>query len=132
MGTLDNWDPSVADPLASGREVILFDNAGVGRSTGTVFGTVDVMAAHVLAFLDGVGMATCDVLGFSLGGMVAQRVGCRLMLEENTHESIAISVLECHRYFVPRKRGEQSARAEGGALGEFGRSPPRRCRGKSC
>jgi len=36
MGTLDNWDPSVADPLASGREVILFDNAGVGRSTGTL------------------------------------------------------------------------------------------------
>ena len=38
MGTLDNWDPSVADTLASGREVILFDNAGVGRSTGTVPG----------------------------------------------------------------------------------------------
>jgi len=74
MGTLDNWDPSVADPLASGREVILFDNAGVGRSTGTVPGTVDAMAAHVLAFLDGVGMATCDVLGFSLGGLVAQQI----------------------------------------------------------
>ena len=28
-GTLDNWDPAVTDPLASGREVILFDNAGV-------------------------------------------------------------------------------------------------------
>ena len=38
MGTLDNWDPSVADTLESGREVILFDNAGVGRSTGTVPG----------------------------------------------------------------------------------------------
>src|SRR6267142_3188060 len=37
MGTLDNWDPAVADVLASGREVILFDNAGVGRSTGTRF-----------------------------------------------------------------------------------------------
>ena len=35
-GTLDNWDPAVTDPLASGREVILFDNAGVGRSTGNV------------------------------------------------------------------------------------------------
>ena len=35
-GTLDNWDPAVTDPLASGREVILFDNAGVGRSTGKV------------------------------------------------------------------------------------------------
>ena len=34
MGTLDNWDPAVTDALASGREVILFDNAGVGRSTG--------------------------------------------------------------------------------------------------
>jgi pimeloyl-ACP methyl ester carboxylesterase len=77
MGTFDNWDPSVADPLASGREVILFDNAGVGRSTGTVPGTVDAMAAHVLAFLDGVGMATCDVLGFSLGGMVAQQIALK-------------------------------------------------------
>ena len=35
-GTLDNWDPAVTDPLASEREVILFDNAGVGRSTGTL------------------------------------------------------------------------------------------------
>ena len=35
-GTLDNWDPAVTDPLASGREVILFESAGVGRSTGRV------------------------------------------------------------------------------------------------
>ena len=35
-GTLDNWDPAVTDPLASTREVILLDNAGVGRSTGEV------------------------------------------------------------------------------------------------
>jgi pimeloyl-ACP methyl ester carboxylesterase len=32
---LDNWDPAVTDPLASGREVVLFDNAGIGRSSGT-------------------------------------------------------------------------------------------------
>jgi hypothetical protein len=35
-GTLDNWDPAVTDPLGDGREVILFDSAGVGRSTGNV------------------------------------------------------------------------------------------------
>jgi len=35
-GTLDNWDPAVSDPLASGRKVILFDNAGLGRSSGEV------------------------------------------------------------------------------------------------
>ena len=39
-GTLDNWDPAVTDPLVSAREVILFDNAGVGRSTGDVPETI--------------------------------------------------------------------------------------------
>jgi pimeloyl-ACP methyl ester carboxylesterase len=73
-GTLDNWDPAVTDPLAAGREVILFDNAGVGRSSGTVPTTIAGMAKHVLAFLDGLGVKTCDILGFSLGGMVAQQM----------------------------------------------------------
>jgi pimeloyl-ACP methyl ester carboxylesterase len=73
-GTLDNWDAAVTDPLASNREVILFDNAGVGRSTGTVPTTIAGMAAHAFAFLDGLGLSTCDVLGFSLGGMVAQQM----------------------------------------------------------
>ena len=70
-GTLDNWDPAVTDPLASGREVILFDNAGVGRSTGDVPGTIAGMAGHAMAFLDELGIKTCDVIGYSLGGMVA-------------------------------------------------------------
>ncbi len=73
-GTLDNWDPAVTDPLASGREVILFDNAGVGRSTGDVPATIAGMTEHTMAFLDGLGIRTCDVLGFSLGGMIAQQM----------------------------------------------------------
>jgi pimeloyl-ACP methyl ester carboxylesterase len=73
-GTLDNWDPSVTDPLAVDREVILFDSAGVGRSTGTVPTTMTGMAIHALDFLDTLGLASCDVLGFSLGGMVAQQM----------------------------------------------------------
>src|SRR5439155_66771 len=44
-GTLDNWDPAVTDALAGGREVILFDNAGVGRSSGEVPTTIAQMAA---------------------------------------------------------------------------------------
>src|ERR1700754_2662884 len=67
-GTLDNWDPAVTDPLATGREVILFDNAGVGRSNGDVPDTIAGMAEHPTAFLDELGIKTCDVMGFSLGG----------------------------------------------------------------
>jgi pimeloyl-ACP methyl ester carboxylesterase len=74
MGTLDNWDPAVTDPLAAGREVILFESAGIGRSSGKVPETIAGMAVHALAFLDGLGLKTCDVLGFSLGGMVAQQM----------------------------------------------------------
>jgi pimeloyl-ACP methyl ester carboxylesterase len=73
-GTLDNWDPAVTDPLGDRREVILFDSAGIGRSTGKVPTTVAGMAAHALAFLDGLCVTSCDVLGFSLGGMVAQQM----------------------------------------------------------
>jgi pimeloyl-ACP methyl ester carboxylesterase len=73
-GTLDNWDPAITDQLASGREVILFDSAGLGRSTGKVPDTIAGMAKHALAFLDGLNVSSCDVLGFSLGGMVAQQM----------------------------------------------------------
>ena len=73
-GTLDNWDPAVTDPLARGREVILFENAGVGRSTGPVPTTIAGMARHAFAFLDAMELVRCDVLGYSLGGMIAQQM----------------------------------------------------------
>src|SRR5271156_6827108 len=73
-GTLDNWDPAVTDPLASGRELILFESAGLGRSTGQVPGNISGMAAHSLAFADALGLKQADILGYSLGGMVAQQI----------------------------------------------------------
>lgn len=73
-GTLDNWDSAVTDPLARRGEVVLFESAGLGRSSGKVPETVAGMAEHALAFLDGIGLDNCDVLGFSLGGMVAQQM----------------------------------------------------------
>ena len=72
-GTLDNWDPAVTDALARGREVILFESAGLGRSTGEVPDSVPGMAQHFLAFADALGLGQVDLLGFSLGGMVAQQ-----------------------------------------------------------
>src|SRR5467141_1079661 len=71
-GTLDGWDPAVTDPLAIGRSVILFESAGIGRSNGKVPTTVAGMASHTMRFLDALRLTQVDVLGFSLGGMVAQ------------------------------------------------------------
>src|SRR5262245_12168878 len=71
-GTLDNWDPAVTDPLAGSREIVLFESAGLGRSTGEVPTTIAAMTGHFLAFADALGLTQVDVLGFSLGGMVAQ------------------------------------------------------------
>jgi len=73
-GTLDNWDPAVTDQLARGREVILFESAGLGRSTGEVPKTIEGMTAHFLAFADALGLREVDLLGFSLGGMIAQQI----------------------------------------------------------
>ena len=54
--------------------MILFENAGVGRSSGTVPKSIAGMAAHALAFLDALNLGICDVLGYSLGGMIAQQM----------------------------------------------------------
>ena len=73
-GTMDYWDPTVTDGLAKNREVILFNNAGVSSSSGQVPTSIQEMAANAIAFIEALGLAQVDVLGFSIGGMVAQEV----------------------------------------------------------
>jgi pimeloyl-ACP methyl ester carboxylesterase len=73
-GNLDNWDPLLVDSIAEHREVILLDNTGVGLSTGAVPVTVTQMARDAIAFLDAVELDQVDLLGYSLGGMVAQEI----------------------------------------------------------
>jgi pimeloyl-ACP methyl ester carboxylesterase len=74
LGTMDYWDPAVTDGLARDREVILFDNAGVSSSSGEVPTTFERMAANAVAFSRALGLSKMDVLGFSIGGMVAQEI----------------------------------------------------------
>lgn len=73
-GNLDNWDPTLVDALAEQREVVLLDNAGVGGSSGAVHTSVQDMAQGVVAFTNALGLTRYDLLGFSLGGFVAQVV----------------------------------------------------------
>ena len=69
---LDDWDPAVVDGIAAERRVILVDLRGVGGSGGTTPDSVEAMAGDAIAFLAALGLSTVDLLGFSLGGMVAQ------------------------------------------------------------
>jgi pimeloyl-ACP methyl ester carboxylesterase len=74
MGTLDDHDPALSDAFASDREVILFDNAGVASSSGTVPGTIEAMARDAITFIDALGLNTVHLVGHSMGGLVAQEV----------------------------------------------------------
>jgi pimeloyl-ACP methyl ester carboxylesterase len=74
-GTMDSWDPAVVDGFARDRPVVLFDNTGVGGSSGETPATVREMALDAAAFMDALGLQQVDLLGFSLGGFVAQVAG---------------------------------------------------------
>src|SRR6266566_8218822 len=73
-GSMDNWDPALLNGLAKDRTVITFDNAGVGFSSGEVPDTVAAMANHALDFIDALHLTQVDLLGFSLGGYIAQHL----------------------------------------------------------
>src|SRR3954467_5267341 len=69
---LDNWDPRVVDGIAAQHRVIAFDTRGVGASTGKPVDTIQRMAKDAVGFIRALSLDTVDLLGFSMGGMVAQ------------------------------------------------------------
>ena len=73
-GTMDHWDPAVTDGFAKDREVILFNNAGVSSSSGEVPSTIEKMGDNAVAFIKALRLSKVDVLGFSIGGFVAQEI----------------------------------------------------------
>jgi pimeloyl-ACP methyl ester carboxylesterase len=72
-GSIDDWEPAFVNDLASFRRVIVFDNAGIGRTAQLVGPvTITAMAKQTSAFLSALGLSRVDVLGWSMGGMIAQ------------------------------------------------------------
>ena len=69
---LDNWDPRVVDGVAARHRVITFDNRGVGASSGSTPNTIEAMAKDAVAFIRALDLEQVDLLGFSMGGMIAQ------------------------------------------------------------
>jgi pimeloyl-ACP methyl ester carboxylesterase len=73
-GNLDNWDPALTDGLAAEREVILVDYPGTGSSSGEFGPTIADTARRIIAFLTALDFSEVDLLGFSIGGFVAQEI----------------------------------------------------------
>lgn len=78
-GTIDGWDPTFVDALAAaGHRVVLFDNAGIGRTTrrpGAL--TVRTMADDAARLIERLHLDRPDVVGWSMGGMIAQDLAIR-------------------------------------------------------
>jgi len=71
---LDNWDPRVVDGIAAKHHVIVFDNRGVGASSGATPKSIEQMADDATTFIKALGFQQVDLFGFSMGGMIAQEI----------------------------------------------------------
>lgn len=74
---LDNWDPRVMDGIAAKHHVIAFDNRGIGASSGSPSNSMEQMADDAVVFIKAMGLQQVDLLGFSMGGMIAQEIALK-------------------------------------------------------
>lgn len=72
--TIDWWDPAFIEALAAERDVILFDNVGIGYTEGAPMSTVQAYASGTVAFIEALRLPQVDLLGWSFGGVVVQGV----------------------------------------------------------
>ena len=71
---MDDWDPKITNGFAAERDVIIFDYPGIGRSTGAAPSTVAAMTKDFVGFCRALDLSSFDIVGFSLGGMIAQQL----------------------------------------------------------
>ncbi len=74
---LDNWDPRIMDGIAAKHHVIAFNNRGIGASSGSPSNTMEQMVDDAVTFIKAMGLKQVDLLGFSMGGMIAQEIVLR-------------------------------------------------------
>lgn len=74
---LDNWDPRIIDGIAAKHHVVIFDNRGVGASTGEPAKSIEQMADDAITFIQAKGFKKVDLFGFSMGGMISQEIALK-------------------------------------------------------
>lgn len=92
-GTLDWWDPEFVDALSRRYQVLLFDNRGAGRSDAPDGEwSVPQMAEDTLGLMDALGIESAHVLGYSMGGMIAQELA---LLHPERVDKLVLCVTFC-------------------------------------
>ena len=72
-GTMETWDPRLVNALAQRYRVVIFDNAGLGGTAALPAPlSIDAMANQTSALITALGLHRPDVLGWSMGTMIAQ------------------------------------------------------------
>jgi pimeloyl-ACP methyl ester carboxylesterase len=74
-GSMNNWDVNVIKELSLHNKIVVFDNRGVGGTThGKKYFTISQFANDTAGLMDALNIKKGNVLGFSMGGMIAQEV----------------------------------------------------------
>lgn len=132
-GTMDYWDPAVVNGLAEKRPVVVFNNRGVGKTSGKPSDNVAEMTADAYAFITALGLKRVDLLGFSLGTFVAQELAVahpelvnKLILVGASRQGGGEHLLQVlgeafsrkdiadvreHLFFSPSEKSQQAAKA---------------------
>jgi pimeloyl-ACP methyl ester carboxylesterase len=77
-GTMETWEPAFVNALSKQHRVVIFDNAGIGETQSLPAPlTIDAMADQTSALISALGLGKPDVLGWSMGGMIAQALAVR-------------------------------------------------------
>jgi pimeloyl-ACP methyl ester carboxylesterase len=71
---MDDWDPAITNGLAQQYKVIIFDIQGVGSSGGTTPDNIPDMARGTVNFINALGYAKVNLLGFSMGSFISQQI----------------------------------------------------------
>jgi pimeloyl-ACP methyl ester carboxylesterase len=100
-GTMDAWDPAVVNALAKTRPVIVFNNRGVGATNGVVADNIEEMTTDAYEFIQVLGYKQVDLLGFSMGGFIAQKLAAqypklvqKVILAGTTHQGGGNNLME--------------------------------------
>jgi pimeloyl-ACP methyl ester carboxylesterase len=74
--SMDNWDPTLLERLASNNTVIIFNNRGIGNTTSgeNRFFSIAQFANDTAGLLDVLEIKQADILGYSMGGFIAQEL----------------------------------------------------------